>query len=304
MPLIKITVPGRLYEVESGKKSPNTGKQYRDRLDQQIIPAIGELRMCEVTVCRVDRVVKNTAEKHGNAVAKMTRTVLSGVLATTRSTTTRCGTVRTIEGSYKSARALELNQAQDLRAKVAADPVAVRRDLPDFTDMMLATGLRIGETAGIVWGAVDLDAGTVELRAIVIRVVGVGLVLKPKPKSKSGYRTLELPSWAVEMLRRRRPADAKPNDPIFTAPMGSLRDPSNTNADLKETFTAADYGWVTSHVYRKTVASMMDDAGLSARAAANQLGHAKVSMTQDNYFKRKVAKTGAAKVLEAVVTPE
>lgn len=86
--------------------------------------------------------------------------------------------------------------------------------------------------------------------------------------------------------------------------MGGLRDPSNTNADLKEAFTTAGYAWVTSHVYRKTVASMMDDAGLTARAAADQLGHAKVSMTQDNYFKRKVAKTGAAKVMEAVVTSE
>lgn len=295
-------------EVRSGKKSPNTGRQYRDRLDQQIIPAIGELRMCEVTVSRVDRVVKTTAEKHGNAVAKMTRTVLSGVLGlATRHDAFEHNPVRdvrTIEGSHKSARALELEQVQELRAKVAADPVAVRRDLPDFTDMMLATGLRIGETAGIVWGAVDLDAATVEVRAIVIRVKGVGLVLKPKPKSKSGYRTLELPSWAVEMLLRRRPADAGPDDPIFTAPMGGLRDPSNTNADLKEAFTTAGYGWVTSHVYRKTVASMMDDAGLSARAAADQLGHAKVSMTQDRYFKRKVAKTGAAKVLEAVVKRE
>ncbi|SEQ62719.1 Phage integrase family protein [Lentzea xinjiangensis] len=88
--------------------------------------------------------------------------------------------------------------------------------------------------------------------------------------------------------------------------MGDHRAPSNrnTHADLKEAFTAAGYDWVTSHVYRKTVASMMDDAGLSARAAADQLGHAKVSMTQDNYFKRKVAKTGAAKVMEAVVRRE
>jgi integrase len=55
---------------------------------------------------------------------------------------------------------------------------------------------------------------------------------------------------------------------------------------------------VTSHVYRKTVATMMDQAGLTARQAADQLGHAKVSMTQDNYFGRKVARTGAAAVLE------
>jgi integrase len=58
------------------------------------------------------------------------------------------------------------------------------------------------------------------------------------------------------------------------------------------------YPWVTSHVYRKTVATLMDAAGLSARQAAGQLGHAKVSVTQDNYFGRKVAQTGAAGVLE------
>jgi len=44
----------------------------------------------------------------------------------------------------------------------------------------------------------------------------------------------------------------------------------------------------------------MDGAGLSARAAADQLGHAKVSMTQDNYMGRRVARTGAAAVLEAI----
>ncbi len=63
-------------------------------------------------------------------------------------------------------------------------------------------------------------------------------------------------------------------------------------------FAAAGFGWVTSHIYRKTVATLMDEAGLTARQAADQLGHAKVSMTQDNYFGRKVARTGAAGLLE------
>ena len=41
-----------------------------------------------------------------------------------------------------------------------------------------------------------------------------------------------------------------------------------------------------------------EDGGLTARQAADQLGHAKVSMTQDNYFGRKLARTGAAALLE------
>jgi integrase len=47
----------------------------------------------------------------------------------------------------------------------------------------------------------------------------------------------------------------------------------------------------------------MDAAGLSARAAADQLGHAQVSMTTDHYFGRRIAATGAARVLEAVADP-
>jgi hypothetical protein len=42
----------------------------------------------------------------------------------------------------------------------------------------------------------------------------------------------------------------------------------------------------------------MDDTGLTSRQAADQLGHSKVSMTQDNYFGRRVARTGAADLLE------
>jgi hypothetical protein len=38
----------------------------------------------------------------------------------------------------------------------------------------------------------------------------------------------------------------------------------------------------------------MDKAGLTARAAADQLGHAKVSMTFDHYYGRSVIATGAA----------
>lgn len=53
---------------------------------------------------------------------------------------------------------------------------------------------------------------------------------------------------------------------------------------------------MTSHAFRMTVATLMDHAGLSSRAAADQLGHA--NMTTDVYFGRKVAMTGAAAVLE------
>ena len=87
---------------------------------------------------------------------------------------------------------------------------------------------------------------------------------------------------------------------MFPAPLGGWRDPSNTQADLRAAFSDAGFGHVTSHVLRKTTATVLDHAGLSARAIADQLGHANPSLTQDVYLGRQVASTGAATALEAL----
>jgi integrase len=54
----------------------------------------------------------------------------------------------------------------------------------------------------------------------------------------------------------------------------------------------------TSHIFRKTAATMLDEAGLSAREIADQLGHSKPSLTLDVYMGRGVATTRAAEALE------
>lgn len=56
--------------------------------------------------------------------------------------------------------------------------------------------------------------------------------------------------------------------------------------------------WVTSHNFRKTTATILDEAGHSGRQVADQLGHSKPSMTQDVYMAREVANPAAAEALE------
>jgi integrase len=58
------------------------------------------------------------------------------------------------------------------------------------------------------------------------------------------------------------------------------------------------------HTYRKTVATMHDRQGLSARTIADQLGHARISMTQDVYMGRRAVDQAAAAVLEGIPLPE
>jgi integrase len=58
---------------------------------------------------------------------------------------------------------------------------------------------------------------------------------------------------------------------------------------------------VTTHSFRKTIATLIDDAGLSARIGADHLGHAKVSMTQDRYMSRGRVHPQVAELLEQTV---
>ena len=60
---------------------------------------------------------------------------------------------------------------------------------------------------------------------------------------------------------------------------------------------------VTSHNFRRTVATLMDEMGLSAPSAADQNGHPKPSLTGEIYMGRKKRATGAAEVLEDLFQP-
>ena len=59
--------------------------------------------------------------------------------------------------------------------------------------------------------------------------------------------------------------------------------------------------WVTSHSFRKTAATILDEAALSARLVADQLGHSRPSMTQDVYMGRHAIDSQAALALDAAL---
>ena len=130
----------------------------------------------------------------------------------------------------------------------------------------------------------------------VIRVKGTGHLIQPKPKTKKGWRRLHLPPWLVVVLEAR---DVVENewDVVFPSQLGKLRDRSNTNADIREALDPLGFGWVTTHAFRKTAATLLDDGGLTVREIADQLGHPRVSMTQDAYFGRH---QGSPKVADAL----
>jgi integrase len=248
--------------------------------------------VCELTAGTVHRHLQAVAQAHRAGSARTTTGVLSGMCAFAaqrdaleRSPVRDAGPSRSSEPKKRPV-ALSLAQARQLRARLTYDDHAIHNDLLDFVGFMLATGARIGEVTAMRWDAVDLDTGIVEIRGM---------------KTAAALRTVRLPSWCVEMLESRKPSDvaASDNRPVFQNSVGTRRDDCNTRKQLRLACARAGFD-ITSHVLRKTAASLMDEAGISARMIADQHGHARPSITQDVYLGRDIADTGAAQVLESL----
>lgn len=308
--------------------SPNTAYNYRRMIDRFVLPGLGSLRLREASTPRVTRFLREIEDRSGGPTAKMTRSVISAMFAhaiqqgaLTHNPVRDAGRI-SIHSAPASA--LTIAQVSQLLAYMTYDHQAIARDLLDFVSFLAATGVRHGEALGVRWDAIDFTTGTVAIRYQVIRVVGVGLVLKA-PKSETSIRTLELPNWALRTLELRKLTAAtsarlpkvkvlQPSGKIveeqLTAETAMVfpstrtgvhgpRDPRNVHRQVADAYAFGGLD-ITNHKFRKTVLTEMDRAGLSARAGADQAGHSKVSMTQDAYFGRKVSKTGAAQLLEAI----
>ncbi|WP_240519338.1 site-specific integrase [Amycolatopsis antarctica] len=295
--------------VIAGERATGTLDNYRSMLRNHVLPAFGELRLNEVSIPRLDRFFPTLARKTSAAHARTARAVVSGVLRhAVRNGALTANPVREVEaiegGSRKKVRALTRTERKEWLAQLEADPVAVAKDLPDLTRFMLATGVRIGEALALYWEDVDLIAPAVVIEWTVVRVRGEGL-RRTDPKSASGERTLSLPEWAAAMLRERQRIAVSENragaHPVFPDTLGGLRDPSNTRRALREARGSDGFAWVTSHVFRKTAATILDNARLTAREIADQLGHSKPSMTQDVYMGRGEISPAAAAALEDIM---
>lgn len=78
----------------------------------------------------------------------------------------------------------------------------------------------------------------------------------------------------------------------------NLRDPSNTQREIRESRDDLGYPELSTHSFRKTVATILDRAGLSATEIADYLGHEDPSLTMGTYMNTLKGGTKPATVLQ------
>jgi integrase len=248
------------------------------------------------------------AERTGDVLAVQSKTILKGGLhLAVTANVIGSNPVRDVSSIRsktrpKGATALTAEELRGLLAQLRASETCQRHDLVDPITLFIATGLRISELLGLKWANCDQGSATLTITGKVIRAAGQGLVRVDETKTAAGQRTLPLPSFAVTVLSARRSLlYLGQQTMVFPSTAGTWRDPDNFRARWRAVGGELGVPDATSHSFRKTVATLIDDEGLSARIGADHLGHSRISMTQDKYMARGRVHTAVANLLDRTV---
>jgi integrase len=163
-------------------------------------------------------------------------------------------------------------QLRAFLAGVAADRLAA------FYQLAAATGMRIGEVAGLDWADVHLDSGYLTVR---------------RAKTAAGRRRVELDPGTVAALRAHRRAQAaerlafgtgyRDHGLVFTRPGGDPLNPDAVSLQFKRRAAQLGLPMIRFHDLRHGWATLALEAGEHPKVVAEQLGHASVKVTLDTY---------------------
>lgn len=181
-------------------------------------------------------------------------------------------------------------QAEDITAILEAletEPIKWRV----FTHLLMVTGCRNGEIAGLKWEKVDFDKRQIKIDTQLLYTPEKGIYTNA---TKTGdTRLLALPAETMALLREYRAwynelrlinGDRWENSGfLFVQDDGKPIMPTTPGAWLSRFYKRHNLPKINPHAFRHTVASVLIHNGTDIVSVSKRLGHARVSTTTDIY---------------------
>lgn len=166
-----------LRDIDESDRALRTKITYRDVWNKHLDPAVAALRLRDVRVSRVDRVIRELRQRSGEGTAKHAKVILSGVLGlAVRLNALDSNPVRERAPSRSKSKrekvVIDEPGMAKLGAFLAESADAQKYDLADLVAVLSGLGCRIGELLALDWPRVDDKAGTVAMEGTVIRCQG------------------------------------------------------------------------------------------------------------------------------------
>jgi integrase len=258
----------------------STRKRYQSTLKTHLLPAFGDLRLCDLQRVEIQAFVLRKMDKGLSwETADLLRNLLSKIY--------RCAKKWGYFSGDNPASEIDLPQKKPVREKCVLMPPQITKLLAvlrePFRTMALVgilTGLRVGEILGLRWS--DVDFASAQLRVSQRCYRGE----MDSPKTRASQRTLPLPPACIQALKRVQPGfrPEQKDALVFRTSKGTPYSDTNIlHRELKPAGQKIDAPWLSWHTFRRTHATLLQLAGGSLKDAQAQLGHSRLSTTLEIY---------------------
>jgi len=246
----------------------NTFARYEQVVRLHLKPEIGGVPLRKFSVAQTTRLwAKLSRDGMGGGTVKTCSEVLASALEVAVSE----GKIPTAptRGAVKPrvlAKPIEVFADDEVRSIMAA---ANGHKHEALVVVGIASGARMGELLALEDGDFDPTAGTLKIVKMLDQTGG-RFTIQP-PKSASGVRSISLPTFAVDVLKRH--LAKRTAGPIFTTRTGGYIPKSNfIRRDWTELLAAAGVPYRKFHTLRHTHASRLLADGVDPAEVAKRLG--------------------------------
>jgi integrase len=296
-----------------------TVKQYREHVDQHIVPFVGVIKLSEITAQAVRKFEDKLREgKRSPAMIRKVIGSLGSLLADAQEQGLAArNAVRDLRRNRRRGREASSERRQKGKLKVGVDiptPGEIKAIIGHARGRWrpllvtaIFTGLRASELRGLRWQDVNLKAGELHVRQRADRFNEIG-----KPKSAAGERTVPFGKFVANTLKEWKVACPKGDgDLVFPNGAGKVEALANIinrglipaqiasgvtlavveskDMPIMDEKPMAKVKYTGLHALRHFYASWLINRkeqgglGLPPKVVQERLGHSSITMTYDRY---------------------
>ena len=270
----------------------NTAKGYEGIIEHHIIPAIGAIKLKQLSSIHIQRMYNDLKEN-----GRMPRGAKQNDKPLSNTFVRRVHAV--LQAALKQAvkeRLIPYNPCEncrippkDKKEMTILPPGRIGRYLQEAEKygvlpmfyLELSSGLRRGELLALLWKDLNVKDRTLSVTKSVCRIDHQLVV--SQPKTKNSLRLLTLPESTVQILVEEH--EKHPDNPyMFPSPKtGEMLDPASFRAMHDRILEAIGAEHVRFHDMRHTFATLALKNGVDVRTLSEMLGHYSAGFTLSTY---------------------
>lgn len=310
---------GEYLQVMEKILAPTTYALYKNNIDQNIVPALGNRKLKEINTLMIQDYIQRISEKPLNTRGREQSGTISPAtvkryLAVIQSIFKLALKMGLIAENPAKGERLTLpklvkpkidiftkQEAAVLLEALEREPVQFRT----FIQLAIITGARRGELVGLKFSDFDYNNYKVTIQRSAVKLKGEPTALKPPKDYES--RTVAINPYCIELVEQlrkdkerqkaRKGVQWRDDEWLFTQSDGSIMNPQTPTKQFAKFLEKNGFKHRKLHALRHTSATLLLYSGINIKQVQTRLGHSDIETTNKYLHYIEEADEAAAEAL-------